>query len=361
MFAVKDRKMLKERFPGDEYEKLVIGAYSWGDVTDSIMEALADLGTPAAVEQLIDAGLNNDRRSVTLLVSLGCKAHSALLGVYRMTAGPPDWVTTRRKFVLSVLEQSGDKDCVATIAEVAKQDASIAEQAAKTLTAIARREQGAVASPDLAPKPMTVRTPPATGDPYIDSCFTCNFKEEYEPRRWDQMDDLRAIRQLLDAGEFRRAHAPLKAAMERYPDYDVLYCWLAEICGKLGKSVERITVMKVGLRKSRRKAWLCAKLAMAAFEADDLVEAVKWWIKSCAIQLGGGRAEDASPFLNLAYVAEGLGLGVAKTQFLRQADAMDNRQVRLNDKGANERYRVTSAQGNASVKQAVSLLCSFYL
>ena len=134
-----DRGWLKARFPGDSYEEFLLPAftYSPGDVVD----ALAELGTPAAVERVVRWCVGSADR-VALVASLGRAAHSHLLKALSMDFTPLDERTARRKWALAVLAESGDEDCVAAIKDVAAQDASIASEAEEALDAIRRRGPG---------------------------------------------------------------------------------------------------------------------------------------------------------------------------------------------------------------------------
>lgn len=214
---------------------------------------------------------------------------------------------------------------------------------------------------ELAPSQsgVEVQAPPSTGDKYVDSCFQCNFKEDSETRNWDNLDDLKDIPSLYNAGQKPKALQLAEAALAKYPDYDFVYGWLGRIREGLQYPDEPERSYHEGLRHSRSKASLCANLAMAAFEKGVLADAVTWWVKACAVLMGGGKAKDAYPFLNLAYIAEGLRLIGPNKQLLAWTEAIQSGGLMFDADGANQRYRLANSQGNESIKKAIELLCSF--
>jgi hypothetical protein len=202
-------------------------------------------------------------------------------------------------------------------------------------------------------------SPPATGDPYIDSCFHFELDDRPEPRDWRRMEELAQIPRLAAAGSVQDALTIVEAELEGNPDFDFLYVWRGYLQGRLGLRQDQRATYLEGLRKARSKISLCDHLGMWAFESDDLAQAVQWWIRSCVLQLGQGRTEVVQPFLRLAYLAEGLGLKACRSALLDQVDRIQH--VRLNAEGEKACWRLAVDQGDDSVRRAVSLLCESYL
>jgi hypothetical protein len=207
--------------------------------------------------------------------------------------------------------------------------------------------------------PSNVASPPATGDAYVDSCFRFGFDELEEERDWHEMADVAEIPRLANSGDNVGALALIDEALTRYPDYGFLYSWRGHVQSKLDLREEERQSYLEGIQKSRSKASLCDYLGQWEFKAGRLAEAVEWWIKSCAIQLYVDRPEYASPFLRLAYIAEGLGLTACHSALLEQVDRIQN--IRLNAQGERECWALAASQGNASIKRGITLLCDFYL
>lgn len=228
---------------------------------------------------------------------------------------------------------------------------------AEALSAQAKRAEVLAAAEALF---LRIRNPQLTGDEYVDSCFHMNFTtEKPEDRVWQKFADLRDVLDLKNSGQTQRALVLAEAALQRYSDYDILYVWIADLRAEEKQAGEPQKTYLEGLGKCLRKEKLCANLAMEAFAAEDLAEAVRWWICSCVAQLHGGKAANQYPFINLAYVAEGMGLRDAQARLLEWADAIEPLQTRFDANGANLRYRLAATQGNPSIARAVTTLCDF--
>ena len=203
-----------------------------------------------------------------------------------------------------------------------------------------------------------IKTPKLTGDPYVDSCFQLDFDELDEPRVWSEITDLKDIPFLADDDK-RKALDVAEKALKAYPDYDFTYFWVGKLRGSLDYPGEPRKTYLEGMQKSRSKLNLCTGMASWELEQNNLAEAVKWYLKSCALQLGGKMYRAEFPFLNLAYIAEGLNLAKCKAALLKQVERIRN--IRFDAEGANQRYRLAAEQGDNSIKKAISLLCDYYL
>jgi hypothetical protein len=205
---------------------------------------------------------------------------------------------------------------------------------------------------------MIVKTPPRTGDAYVDSCFEFDFEEFDESRVWHEIASIKEIPFVADT-DTRRALELAESALDDYRDYSFVYYWIGKLRGQLSYPGEPRTTYLEGLRMGRNKPMLCGGIAVSEFDRGNLSEAVKWWIKSCAIQLSCGLSRDGFSFLNLAYVAQGLKLAQYKTPLI--ATGQDMQSIDFDSFGANQRILLAHEQGTASIKSAVSLLCDFYM
>jgi hypothetical protein len=147
--------------------------------------------------------------------------------------------------------------------------------------------------------------------------------------------------------------------LEIYPDYDVLYLWLG-YCKKVLDGVDEARkIYLMGLEKSRLRAHLCSRLGMLAFEENNLSNAVKWWIRSCAIQATGGKYVDGTSFLNLAIIAKYLNLKKCHSKLWRQSLAIKDQT--LTPSAELQRASMVQKQGTGSIAQAIEKLCVNYL
>jgi len=205
----------------------------------------------------------------------------------------------------------------------------------------------------------------AIRDSFVVSCFDFDFREEDDNRHWKEMKDLSEIywKEMKEVysgntGICSKAIISLETALEKYPDYDVLYSWLGFCKRVLNGAKEARKIYLKGLKKSRTKAPLCGALGMLAFEENNLSEAVKWWIRSCAIQTVGKRYTNGFSFLNIATIAKYLGLKDCYSKLLEQSKKIQN--VIFDASGERQRASIVQKQGNNSIKQAIEILCKDY-
>lgn len=206
---------------------------------------------------------------------------------------------------------------------------------------------------------VEIQRPFKTSDAYVNSCFNLDFRECEETRMWANIDKLKEIPQLFQAGKKDKARELVETALVEYSDYDFVYIWMGNLLEDKKQPQEALKIYHLGIRECRSKAYLCDNIGQLALERKDLPEAVKWLIKSCAVQLGGGKAQDAISFINLGYIAEGLGLPNCAIQLFEWGDAIDPRQIRFDAVGVNYRHQLASTQGTPSIKQAIRAFCQF--
>ncbi|MEN6313833.1 MAG: hypothetical protein ABFD25_06260 [Clostridiaceae bacterium] len=205
---------------------------------------------------------------------------------------------------------------------------------------------------------MIIKSPKPTGDLFVDECYQFEFEEYSDPRRWFSLPIVKDIPDLASTDK-RKALAIAESLMQDYSDYSFLFYWIGKLKGELGFAGEPSFTLLDGLKKGRNKPVLCGGLAINAFEKSNLSEAVKWWIKSCAIQLSCHLSTDSFSLLNLAYIAEGLHLPVCQKFLYQKAQALQS--VKFDSIGASQRYTLAKNQGSRSIKAAIKLLCSFYV
>jgi hypothetical protein len=205
---------------------------------------------------------------------------------------------------------------------------------------------------------MKVPTPPPTGILYVDTCYQIDFEEFDEPRRWHDIADMRVIPDMAMVDK-RKALAMAEAALRKYDDYSFVYYWVAKLRGEIGFPEEPIATCLEGLKKGRNKPMLCGAIAMSEFSRFDLGQAVKWWLRAGAAQLGCRLSNDSFSLLNLAYIAKGLDLPDCYESLLREAQLLQS--IQFDPVGAEQRYHLARTQGSAPIKKAIILLRDFYL
>jgi hypothetical protein len=90
------------------------------------------------------------------------------------------------------------------------------------------------------------------------------------------------------------------------------------------------------------------------WQAENLLEAVKWWIRSIVIRVSTDTFDDVEPFLYLSYVAETLGFTGACSALREIVNQIHK--VGLNVETAEKLYAATHSQGTPSLKKAIDLL-----
>jgi tetratricopeptide (TPR) repeat protein len=193
---------------------------------------------------------------------------------------------------------------------------------------------------------------------YVNSCFEIEFDEHQESRDYRQIPELRRIADLGNRGEISEAMQLLQSIADRYPDYDFIYGWKAILLSKCGKLDGARAVVHEGLARSRSKHALCEDMGNIEFEWGNLAEAVKWWIKSIALQKRAAAVDSWHSYIYLAGVATALGEDPASTALLEAVDRQWPEKVRLNGKGRSQVALRVACEGNASMRKAIQRLCA---
>ena len=212
------------------------------------------------------------------------------------------------------------------------------------------------------PAGVKIRTPPTTGDPRVDNCFNLgDLRDILDTRIWWDDPKLVEAQELQMSADHEAALARMKKIKEDYADFDVIYLWMSQVLFDAGRAVDGNQLLVEGLSAARSKAPILAALGVHAIDEQDLEAAIHYLIKSAIVQLGGGQANTASAFLNLAALSEPFGnLDSVRDWLLEQADRIDNRRIRFNEQGQNERWTLATSQGNPWMVEAIQTLHDFY-
>ncbi len=334
---------LKERLSRAEYEEAIARAHSWnGSHRPLLAEALAGIGSRLAVLRLLNDILQTGRPqehrnpSIRALGEIGQQYLPLLIEELEFRrASDRAAQTSYLRDILSVLAICGDKTCVDPIVNVARQDATIVEDARRSLAAISARDRTLKVPEAVCAEPKLVRRLAPTGDHYVDSCFECTWSELDEPRLWSSDPELKAVADLANDGRHAEALAQLAKIWGSYQDYDFVYGWKARMLMGQGHRADAINVLNEGMSKCRTKFKLCANRAEIEYEAGDLGEAVVWWIRSAVSQvsLQGSPVLDA-PFMYLAYIAGALHDHASKDRLFKAVDRL-TQWGRLRDSAVN--------------------------
>jgi hypothetical protein len=206
-------------------------------------------------------------------------------------------------------------------------------------------------------------------DPYVDSCFDFNFRESPEKLSFSMLKDREEIFSPVMNGSpgnnesYSIAIASLENQLKFYPSHEILYIWLGFCQKKLFGSVEARKTYLEGIEKSRERALICQALAKLDFEDNNLSDAVKWWIRCCAIEAINGREQCGFSFICLAKIAKFLGLKKCYSKlstrgaWIKSSVAWSNS---LFDKELEPLELMVNQQRNDSIAKAITKLCKEY-
>jgi tetratricopeptide (TPR) repeat protein len=198
---------------------------------------------------------------------------------------------------------------------------------------------------------------PDPQDSYVGSCFEVEFDELHESRDYRQIPELQRVAELGNRDEIGAALDLLRSVAERYPDYDFIYGWRAILLSKSGHLEGARAAIHEGLARSRSKYALCEDMGNIEFEWGNLAEAVKWWIKSIALQKRATATDSWHSYVYLAGVAAALGEEPASSTLLEAVDRQWPEKVRLNGQGRGRVALRVASEGNASMRRAIQRLC----
>jgi HEAT repeat protein len=360
---------LKARCSPEEYEKILVRAHNYGESSNpALNRALGEVATPKAIGRLVFVLWQDHWKAETrqpareALVQAGKKAHPQLLHALEVKVpANREFQTSLRREVLAVLGETGDQECIPAIQVVLASDPVVAEDARAAMEAIGKRCGGIERSQVVVPRSLPMKRIAQTGDPYVDDCFRMDFDELYDERDWFEMPEAKAVPDAANSGRADDALGLAQELVRKHPDFYFGYYWLAVLHRKQKRYDDARQSLLDGLRSARSKQSLCTGMGEMEWERRNLPEAVKWWIKSVAVQVGSQYVTDYPAFLQLSYVAEALGLGDACSKLRSWVDRLRAGGVRLNAEAANPLYLATSRQGTRAMRVAVELLEKQYL
>ena len=199
-----------------------------------------------------------------------------------------------------------------------------------------------------------------TSDKYVDDCFSINFQEFDENRKWRQIPEAVAM---LDARDSKNIDQAIQLAIlfkEKVPDHYFSYYWLINFYNQKKLFDEARKYLDEGLKFSNTKYYLCNIYGDILWKENNLAEAVKWWIKSIVIQTSTNTIKEENPFIYLSYVAEKLGYNGICKKLRNYADGITINS-RLNQITIEKIHTATSLQSNNSLKKSIELLDIEYL
>jgi tetratricopeptide (TPR) repeat protein len=194
-------------------------------------------------------------------------------------------------------------------------------------------------------------------DSYVSACFALDFEESVEDRDPRDIDVLRQIEELANRGQLGAAMELIESIFEQYDDFDFVYGWKAILHSKMGQLITARTTIETGLRRARSKYRLCEDMGNIEFEWGNLSEAVRWWIKSIALQRRCTRVASWHSYVYLAGIAAALGEEDSSTQLLTTVDRQRPEKIRLNGEGRNRVALRVAREGNSAMRRAIRRLC----
>jgi hypothetical protein len=360
---------LKVLCSADEYERILIRAHNYGDYTNpAVNGALGEIATPKAIGRLLFMlwqnrhGAEVRKPANDALVKIGKKAHEQLLKAFEIKVPTNrEFQTSLRKEVLAVLYETGDEECISAIEAVLASDPLVSKEAQTAIEAIHKRRGGITVPEVIVPRSLPITLIARVGDPYVDDCFHIDFNELYEDRDWFHMPEAKNIPDLGNAGRVDEALLLTADLQQKYPDFYFSYHWLSVLYRQQKRYDDARNSLKEGLRFAKSKESLCTEMGELEWELHNLPEAVKWWIKSIAVQVGSQYATDYVAFLNLSYVAEALRMRVVCSKLRSWVDRMRSGQLRLNAQAANALYSAVDSNEASAMRYAIELLDRHYL
>jgi tetratricopeptide (TPR) repeat protein len=202
-------------------------------------------------------------------------------------------------------------------------------------------------------KKTNATSPEKQNENYLESCFRIEFKELPDDRDWGMIPEAIAVR---DAGKRGRTDEAIRLALKmrkKMPDFDFPYNWLGKLyCDKKDTRKAREFVVE-GLKQARTKALLCNRMGMIYLGEQNIIEAVKWWIKSAVLQLQfSNNLIDTWPYLIVA--ANALGLEQASSKFQQLSREL----ILSGQPAAIIRFRIGCSQEKEKIAEAIASLGS---
>jgi tetratricopeptide (TPR) repeat protein len=181
-------------------------------------------------------------------------------------------------------------------------------------------------------------------DPFIASCLDIAYRELPDPRLFSHFKEIPQIDSLRNSGKTQEALSLCQRGIEKYSDSFLFYGRAAALCDRLNKPEEAERILMEGLSKSLSKCRIAGAIADRAFAKGNYRDAIRWWIAASVLQLESKIMVYDTPFLNLAYVCQPIGIKETSRWLLDMADRASHAAyggpVRFNAEAAELRYQV---------------------
>lgn len=199
----------------------------------------------------------------------------------------------------------------------------------------------------------------SNSEEYINRCLSVEFKEEKETRTYRSDPAFSSVLTPYNSREFSKAVKAGKPIISKFPDFDLLYKWVANSHMQLNQLTESRQVLSEGVAKSKRKSLLLTDLGETEWRLGNLDTAVYYWAQ--ALHCLSSDPIDYNAYLLLSYVAKGIGLTEIENAFLRRVDSMRGGQIRLDSDTAGKLLNLVQAKKTEEIKKVLLGLNKKYL
>lgn len=193
-----------------------------------------------------------------------------------------------------------------------------------------------------------------SGEPL--ACFDVELLEQPDWAAWRYLPHGTEV---VEAGNKQQWEETIRLATEFLKgvfDHGFGYYWLGQAYRGLGEHGRARALLLQGVLKASSKYMLYVKLGEVAWDQHDLDQAARWWILSAVSQFRGSKGRDHSPFVYLSCVAEGFRQPEIQRALLRQADAINSGQIRLDEGPARQLINAARLPANADVGELLQQL-----
>lgn len=199
--------------------------------------------------------------------------------------------------------------------------------------------------------PLQGAPDPALVDEYVRRCLTVEFTEAPEPRTFRSDPAFAGVLTPLNSQQFAAAITAGQALIPRFPDFDLLYKWVAAGFRSTQQSAQARAVLFAGLANAKRKSLLLTDMGDTEAQSGDLGGAVYWW--SQAIHCLSLNPVDCDAWLLLSYVANGYGLADLERPLLERFDSLRTGQVRLDPATAGRLTNLARRSQTESIRRVL--------
>ena len=175
-------------------------------------------------------------------------------------------------------------------------------------------DEGALRAPD-----------PEVEKEYVRRCLAVEFHDDEEVRTFRSEPDFSRVLEPLNSSEFDKAIREGNDLALKYPDFDLIFRWLAIAYRQNGQLDEAERVLLRGLATSKRKVLLLTELGDTEWQRHDVDSALYWLAQAihCANPVG------YMAYLLTSYIARGRGFEEAADTLTARADTLTTDPLRL--------------------------------